>query len=386
MDVCPVKIDSAEVTLSVRSYLEREGVTGSPWKSRMLQLWSRDSEFLPWAAKAAAVGQTIQNTAVRFIPPFWRRRMKNPVFQGPGPKLGMTNIYEKVGLSEGNLIIPGDPPAGESIPGVFYFPGCGSGLFYAGIGLAGLFLLLESGYAVLLPEEHKCCGYPLLSEGCTGAYKQNRDRNREFFQGRINLAAEENVQIRTLLTSCGTCRASLEGHGLEELSPSLRLMDVFQFLFPDFQGKSAKRKEDDSLIYHSSCHSAWSEVPQKEADAIYTSSLQECLAGAVERSPHCCAESGLGALTAPAVYNRLRKRKRAALEEALGQEEDKSTVLVSCPSCKIGLNRIMGSLPHKAKIQHTLEYLADCYYGMHWGHVFAEKLKEEWTQRKISTS
>jgi Fe-S oxidoreductase len=163
-------------------------------------------------------------------------------------------------------------------------------------------------------------------------------------------------------------------------------MDVYQFLCPDLRGKSTKREEETPLIYHSSCHSAWSEVPQKEADAIYTSSLEQCLSTSVGRSPHCCAESGLGALTAPEVYNRLRKRKRAALEEALGPDEEKSTVLVSCPSCKIGLNRIMGSLPHKARVQHTLEYLAERYYGMHWGHVFAEKLNEDWTQRKISTS
>ncbi len=385
MDVCPVKIDSADVTLSLRSYLDREGISGSPWKSRMLQLWSHDSELLPWAAKAAALGQTIQNTAVRFIPPFWRRRMKNPVFQGPGPKLGMTNIYQKMNLSEGNLIIPGDASAKGDFPGVFYFPGCGSGLFYAGIGLAGLFLLLESGYAVLLPEEHKCCGYPLLSEGCMGAYNQNRERNRQFFQGRINLAAEEGVRIKSLLTSCGTCRASFEEHGLEELSPKLELRDVFQFLCADLQGKALKKEEPAPVIYHSSCHSAWSEVSQKEADVIYAKSLQQCLPGSVDRSPFCCAESGLGALTAPEVYNRLRKRKRTALEEVLGEQEEESTVLVSCPSCKIGLNRIMGSLPQKARIQHTLEYLANQYYGMHWGHIFAEKLSREWTQRKIST-
>lgn len=384
MDVCPVKIDSAGVTLSLRSYLEQEGVTGNPWKSRMLQLWSHDSELLPWAAKAAALGQPIHNTAVRCIPPFWRRRMKNPVFQGPSPKLGMINIYQKMGLSAGNLIIPGDLSEKKEIPGVLYFPGCGSGLFYAGIGLAGLFLLLESGYAVLLPEEHKCCGYPLLSEGCLEAYNHNKDRNRQFFQERINLAREEHVHIQTLLTSCGTCRASMEHHGLDELSPSIELMDVFQFLLPELQGQRRQNKESEAVLYHSSCHSAWSDVPQKGADTSYAHSLEQCLSSQVDISPYCCAESGLGALTAPSVYNKLRRRKRTALQENIDQNGEKRALLVSCPSCKIGLNRIMGSLPYKVKVQHTLEHLADHFHGKHWKDLFAERLKKEWTQQRIS--
>lgn len=51
---------------------------------------------------------------------------------------------------------------------------------------------------------------------------------------------------------------------------------------------------------------------QKQAGAI-----ARLTGAAIEVSPGCCGESGMGAIASPLVYNTLRKRKMDVLEAAL---------------------------------------------------------------------
>ncbi|MFW6314756.1 MAG: FAD-binding and (Fe-S)-binding domain-containing protein, partial [Desulfohalobiaceae bacterium] len=174
MATCPVKIDSAEVTINLRSYLEKESKHGLGLKSKMLNYLGREPERIQFAAKAAVLGQNIQGTAVRFLPSFWRRRLQNPIFKEPTPKLESEQLTDILDLSAENLFLPEKITQTQA---VIYFPGCGASLFYSGIALSSIYLLLQSGYPVLLPQQHKCCGYPLLSAGCTETFHRNMNTN-----------------------------------------------------------------------------------------------------------------------------------------------------------------------------------------------------------------
>ncbi|MFO8033176.1 MAG: FAD-binding and (Fe-S)-binding domain-containing protein [Desulfohalobiaceae bacterium] len=374
MTTCPVKIDSAEVTINLRSYLEKESKHGLGLKSKMLNYLGREPERIQMAAKAAVLGQSIQSTAVRFLPSFWRRRLQNPIFKEPAPKLESEQLTDILDLSTGNLFLPDKTTQTQA---VIYFPGCGASLFYSGIALSSIYLLLQSGYPVLLPSQHKCCGYPLLSSGCMETFQRNINNNMIHLQELLTQAENSGLQAGYLLTSCGTCRAAFENYPLEYgLTKPVTMQDVFQFLQPSLLQANQCSEPTKELILHSSCHSALSLSDHAQADQTYSSLLQNLLGTDITVSQYCCAESGLGALTSPHVYNRLRKRKKQALREIIAQRENDPEILVSCPSCKIGISRILNSDKKKLKPLHTIEYIAK----QQLGDDFKDKIKAKLNQ------
>ncbi|MEF8823084.1 MAG: FAD-binding and (Fe-S)-binding domain-containing protein [Desulfohalobiaceae bacterium] len=379
--ICPVKIDSADVTINVRSYLESETSFGLDFKSRMLNYLGQEPERIQTMAKIATLGQNIQNKTIRFLPSFWRRRAENPMFQAPGPKLEYGQLHELLNTSSGNVFLP-DEEKWDGRSTVIYFPGCGSALFYPSIGLSSMHELLYAGYAVVVPQDHQCCGYPLLSAGCSETFAQNRQRNTRQLKDLLDQAQDRGLEVQGLLTSCGTCRAALENYGLHKaVSPDLSTYDVFQFLAPFLQKDQRNSFQDDeNIIFHSSCHHAFHGVDPAQSDLIYTHELQNIFNKDIDISKYCCAESGLGALTNPKVYNRLRKRKQSSLRSTISDSTNKTKILVSCPSCKIGISRSLNAMKSQGSSLHTMEYISRKYYGKNFKNLVINEL----TSRKKS--
>ena len=283
---------------------------------------------------------------------------------------------------------------------VLYFPGCGGGVFYRNIGLAGLTMILNAGYAVVLPEKHLCCGYPLLAAGAQDAFAENQDRNIRHLRALAQKAAELDLPISHVLTACGSCRDGMERHFIPEVFPSVegknvRLSDVAHFLFSVIpalppqpapaEEKRNGRKEaangqafaDSSrrVLYHSPCHAEVPGVHKAKAAGIYARELAEHTGAQVSISPGCCGESGMGAMTSPAIYNQLRTRKAAQLERDLTDMPDDAPVIVGCPSCKMGLCRIFLQQGQKRRVLHTLEFLAEQLAGPRWSRKFKKLLR-----------
>ena len=80
-------------------------------------------------------------------------------------------------------------------------------------------------------------------------------------------------------------------------------------------------------------------------------------------SPHCCGESGLGAMTSPKIYNRLRQRKKEQLTHDLDGYAPEAPIVVGCPSCKIGVSRSLLEMDASREVLHTLEFLAGLHHG-----------------------
>ncbi|HMB32002.1 MAG TPA: (Fe-S)-binding protein, partial [Desulfohalobiaceae bacterium] len=190
-------------------------------------------------------------------------------------------------------------------------------------------------------------------------------------------ASDNGIIVDFMLTSCGTGRAALENYDLSgSLSNSLQQMDVFQFILPYLQKDEFNIKENE-LLYHAACHGAWTNVPTDKADLIYAENFGQLLDVDMKITPHCCAESGLGALTAPKVYNALRKRKKLQMREDLEDYGQEQPVLVSCPSCKIGINRIMQKQKTIHPVLHTLEFLIEEIKGSDWQNRFLNSLQRQ---------
>lgn len=383
--VCPVKIASAEVALALRGYLEDEGAGGHPIKSRALRFVAENpAGRVPLAAKFASIGQGVQNRLVPLIPQAWRGRFASPLFSGPGPRTGYRNLKETLELEKGSFFVPQGEPRGV----VFYFPGCGGSVFYRGIGLAGLTMALSSGYAVMLPEDHLCCGYPLLAGGEHEAFAVNQDRNVTHLRALAKKAAGLGYPVTHVLTSCGSCRDGMERHFIPQVFPGhaagdVQLADMAAFLLSVLPPLQRNGHGHDRLLYHAPCHAESPGVNKAVAGARYAEALAGHTGSRVIVSPGCCGESGMGAMTSPAIYNNLRARKAARLETDLALVNAQAPVLVSCPSCKMGLLRIFMQGGDRRRVLHVLEYLAEQLAGPRWRRKFAKLLRSSIIEKDL---
>jgi Fe-S oxidoreductase len=180
-------------------------------------------------------------------------------------------------------------------------------------------------------------------------------------------------------------------HGLTDLNGNvLPHNDIVQLLvdrlplIEELPGEDAER-----IIYHSSCHPAWSGVKATKDAGKVARALERLTGSSIMLNPGCCGESGAGAYTCPSIYNTLRERKRGNLQAALAGYESDSPILVSCPSCKIGIARTLMTMdaanPARGKgqeveqeqgeqpvidthrpVMHNAEWLALKLLGRNW--------------------
>lgn len=366
---CPVKIDSAGAALSIRSFLDSKGQSGHPIKQLVLRNLAKDpAKALPIAAKVLSVGQSLQDKTIGMVPARWLSRIESPVVKHRSPSIDFRNLSESLQLEQGSVL---KNPGAARDDTVLYFPGCGASLFSRSIGKATVYLLLKSGVNVVLPDHHMCCGYPLLASGCEEAYKTNRHRNVQAFLDLLVKTGKAGLKATTLLTACGTCRESLETYDFSsELTDPLRHYDAVQFLME----RLPAIRQTEPALYHAACHTEWTGIAKLKAPEMYRATLAKLTDTDVDLSPGCCGESGLGAMTSPAIYNRLRDRKKKQLAEDLGNDRRKP-VVVGCPSCKIGIKRSMLQMKRPNRVIHAVEYLAEAVGGKKWKRELKELLK-----------
>jgi len=380
--ICPVKIRTQDVTLQMRAYLEEKGAGGHPFKNRVLHLLSQDPQnTLPRMAKIAGIGQELGNRAVHLLPAKWRERLDSPLLRGKGPSTQFKNLKEGLNLPKGNILTAEKIGSKRA---VIYFPGCGAGLFYRSIGMASVRLLLDAGVSVILPPDHLCCGYPLLASGCKDQFERIGAENQKVMEGLIRQAEAAGFVIKAVLTACGTCREGIKGYRLKSLETrQVEFMDVVQFIIQ--QDKGGFGQGPAQLLYHAACHHEWTGVAPLKAGEIYASELGRLVGAEVSVSHYCCGESGLGALTSPRIYNRLRMRKKEQLTDDLAAYPAESPVVVGCPSCKIGISRTLLDMGVDREVLHTLEFLARLRHGQSWRKDFHKQLARASSENGVQT-
>ena len=371
--VCPVKIPSGEVALTLRALLEREGAGGHPIKSRVLDwLADQSQQRVPKAAKMASLGQKMQNNVLGVVPETWRKRVQSPLFSGKGPKIGYTNLYESLKLHRGSIFAPASFDDSSEKPAVLYFPGCGGSLFYDRIGMSAIFLLLKAGFAVAVPPKHLCCGYPLLAAGMDKAFKRNREATRKQLAQLVEDVRKQGFQLEHLVTTCGSCVDGLERMELPSRIANLTQQDVVQLALPRIPAQPTL--EGAPRLYHGACHVEWVGVHKVKGRELLLRALSDFTGSTFNVSPGCCGESGMGAMTSPHIYNLLRERKRQNLEQALSNYA--GPLIVGCPSCKVGIGRILIALQDKRPVLHTTEWLAQHMEGPEWRQTFRKKIND----------
>lgn len=358
---CPVDIDTGAITIQERELLAEHrmfrGKTAtrislgylesrSPWRNR----WYR-----PLLLR---FGAGLQQAAAQASRP-WSRSDPNRVpgpLRSPMTPADPTDLW--AGLPRCNpdqaLVLHPRQEPGET---VLYFPGCGSERLFSRIGKATVYLLLDSGYRVVLPPPSLCCGFPFRANARTAAFSQISLRNSIILTQIREMM--RYLEFAGALVSCGTCREALHELGAEEIL-GCRLADAAGFLLE-------RRPEENwtgKYLYHAPCHDSL------EGQAV--SLLGRAARVELETVPHCCSEAGTLALSRPELSDAMLRRKREALE-ASRRVNGLQTILTNCPSCLQGLGRLR---PEGFSPRHILEEMVVNRAGEDW----QRRLPEQWSR------
>ena len=286
----------------------------------------------------------------------------------------------------------------ETMPAVFYFPGCGSERLFAEVGLATLALLYDLGTQVVLPPGYLCCGYPQSAAGEEARGRRLSMENRVLFHRLANTL--NYLDIRTVLVSCGTCMDQLLHYQFEHIFPGCRLLDIHEYLMerglslaagaaaggrPSTAPEPAGRPQPAGMtavryLYHDPCHSPMkTHAPLKVAENL--------LNQPVTLSERCCGEAGTLGSARPDIATQLRYRKEEILRhdiQALTGKEwapDAIKLLTACPACQQGLAKYSdatGLIPRYLVVE-----LADQLLGANWQNQFLASVNQGGVERVL---
>jgi FAD/FMN-containing dehydrogenase/Fe-S oxidoreductase len=249
-------------------------------------------------------------------------------------------------------LIEGENGGGRT---VLYFPGCGSERLQSVIGKASLYVLLQSGFRVLLPPSYLCCGFPAWVNAQKDVHQRIQLRNTIIFSQMADMLGGEG--IAACVVSCGTCMEALHRLGIEALL-SCDIEDVAAWVLRHGWTSSAIGQ---TWLYHRPCHDS--------LDGNAVPLLERSLGCRLLETPHCCSEAGTLATSTPEIAASLRDRKREALVK--GMSDFSQTVpprqtpilLTNCPACIQGLGR---HADLRLPTRHVAEELARISGGENW--------------------
>jgi Fe-S oxidoreductase len=359
LPVCPVDIDTGEVSVLEREILAGWGYKHTPLATKLTlgYLDSHSPAFNKlFRASVIQLGGTAQRLASKIAAPlqpangsasFYPLQMLRSTLPSyPGQTLrdvlphcepGQALVFEPAGAIE-------EPKA------VFYFPGCGSERLFSDVSMAAIHLLLEMNTRVVLPPPFLCCGFPAHANAKTAQHSRIVLRDSILLTQIREMFAD--LDFDACIVTCGTCREGLAGMDAEKLFK--RIADVGAYLLE----RGLKVQGEGKYLYHAPCHDSL------EGKAVGVLNQLGGF-GDVTPVPHCCSEAGTLSLSRPDITDSMLDRKREAFNQLLDGE--KATVLTNCPSCLQGLGRVrdLGVKP-----LHIAVALAEKHSGPEWKKKF----------------
>jgi FAD/FMN-containing dehydrogenase/Fe-S oxidoreductase len=363
LPVCPVDIDSGEVSVLEREILSGWGYKHTPVATQLTlrYLDSHSPAFNSlFRATVIQLGGNVQHLASKLVAPFQPSsgtsqlyplqmlRSSLPAYPSQTLRDVLPNCEpDQCLVFEPTLVATVAPQEQET---VFYFPGCGSERLFSDIAMATIHMLLELGTRVVLPPPFLCCGFPAHVNAKTALHSRTVLRDSMLFAQIREMFSD--LDFDACAVTCGTCREGLVGMDTPKLFK--RIVDAGAYLLE----RGLKVQGEGSYLYHAPCHDS--------LDGKATGVLKKLGGfGDVIPVPYCCSEAGTLSLSRPDITDSMLHRKREELADVLHGAE--RTVLTNCPSCLQGLgrNRNIGIKP-----MHILVAIAEKHSGPEWKKKF----------------
>ena len=384
---CPVNIDFGDVSIKMKSILVKQ-------KQRRTNIAAKVSiAYLnmtkPWQINLTKkllidFSYKAQHLASRLSAPFLKKQPNKTVgspsaltqlitiLDKPLPTdTGMAPLRSLLNINDaGTIPILAHPDKSSAdSPSVFYFPGCGSERLYSQIGLATIALLYHQGVKVVLPPSYLCCGYPQASAGNEIKSREISTDNRVLFHRMANTL--NYLDIKHVLTSCGTCIDQLLTYELGDIFKDAQLADIHEYLLAN---DVKLDNTDEKYLYHAPCHD-----PIKSGDSADV--ISQIMGSDVTSNDRCCGEAGTFAVARADIAKQVKFKKETAIQKDLatliGKPKAKQGIkmLTTCPACRQGLSRYQSSTGIEPI--YPVEVMAKQTLGANWQKDFINSVAIE---------
>ncbi len=381
---CPVNIDFGDVSIKMKSVLIKQNKRRSNIMAKTSIAYLNMTK--PWQIKLTKkllidVSYKAQNISSKLVKPFLTKK--------PGKTVGRPNfttevvtmldkplptdtslapLRELLNINDTGVIPILSHPE-KSNPGsesVFYFPGCGSERLYSQISLATIALLYHQGVKVVLPPSYLCCGYPQTSSGDENKGRKISTDNRVLFHRMANTL--NYLDIKRVLTSCGTCIDQLITYELGDIFKDSTLADIHEYLL---ENNVTLDSNNEQYLYHAPCHD-----PIKSDDSAKV--ISKITNTEIVTNDRCCGEAGTFAVARADIAKQARFKKQAEIKKDLttiNHNKKPVKMLTTCPACRQGLSRYKGST--NIEPIYPIELIAEQTLGKNWKKEFVESVNIE---------
>ncbi|WP_457756147.1 (Fe-S)-binding protein [Thermodesulfatator indicus] len=238
-----------------------------------------------------------------------------------------------------------------------FFTGCSLNFFYPSIGEAVLKIFEINGIDIVLPEEHICCGTPMMVHGELKTAKELAMKNLELF---------ERYNPKHIVTACASCTNTLKNEYLflfkddsEKLKLaekwSKKIIEFSQFLSSNQNLKEFSKKLSYKVTYHDPCHLKKGlkiyQEPRKILNQIRGISFIE-----MENADFCCGNGGSYYLFYPDVSFKILEKKVSSIENS-----GANIVVTTCPACILQLSEGAIKFNKTYKVKHLAEIVLEAY-------------------------
>jgi len=381
---CPVDIDFGDVSIKMKSILIKQGMRHTNIAAKMSIAYLNMTK--PWQINLTKkllinVGYRAQNIISRLAKPFVSKKPNKTVGK-PSLQIELTTLLDKplptdIGLKPMRQLLditdPGTVPilshptkSNADSPSVFYFPGCGSERLYSQIGLATIALLYHQGIKVVLPPSYLCCGYPQRASGYEAKSLAISTDNRVLFHRMANTL--NYLDIKHVLTSCGTCIDQLASYELGDIFKDSNLVDIHEYLL---EQDVTLKATGEQYLYHAPCHDP---IKSDESSTV----ISKIMNSEVVNNDRCCGEAGTFAVARPDIAKQAKFRKEAEIKKGLANIAKSGKpikMLTTCPACRQGLARYQSTT--NIKPVYPIELIAEQQLGENWQKEFIQSVNIE---------
>ncbi len=346
-DICPVGIEPANLCLEARFAIEQATPT-PPLKPILFQGVFPRTGLLELATKPVAfyersgLRKLVNALGVTRLLPAQLRDMER-MLPNHIPLRGARHTMPDVVLARG-----------ERRAHVAFFLGCVEGAMMADGANATVEVLAENGCDVVIPEQVKCCGMPMVGYGF-------KDTAREMARHNIDLLLGLNVDA--IVTDCATCGSSLKEypHWLADdpeyaeraVEFAAKVRDVSEYLV-ELGIRPPAGKVDARVTYHDPCHLCRAQNVRQQPREVLRAAGVDLVE--MENADVCCGSAGTQLITHyhTSVGVLERKMEGVAATEA-------EIVASGCPGCQMQLTLGVKRRGMEAKVVHPSQLLAQAY-------------------------
>ncbi len=227
---------------------------------------------------------------------------------------------------------------------VAFFPGCAIEHFQPDIGNAAIGVLNAIGYEVIMPEDLKCCGRPLLSLGDVQAAEELAAHNASVFAAR---------EVDAIVTACASCGLTFKEEYPKLLRPGVkspRVLDIHEFLSHALAGTDLNPVRK-TITWHDPCHLGRGQGLSKTARDVLCS-IPGLSFVEMHNADRCCGFGGVMRITHHRLSDGIAEDKAKSII-ATGA----SVVATGCPGCRMQITDALRRKGSDITVVHTVQLL-----------------------------